>query len=651
MKSAVENSKRGDNMKKLFEEISINSLTLKNRIIMPCIDSTFTGEGGTVNPRLINYFRRRAQGGVAFIMVGPASFDPAGIGYISDYRLDRGDILQGLSKLAGAIHKFDVPVGLQMYHGGRQADPDITGQELLAPSAIADPVRRIVPRALTIAQIEELIHGFGTYALKVKEAGFDAVEIHGSHGYLLSEFLSPYANQRTDRYGGSLENRARFPGEIIREVRKNVGKDFPVIFRIAGDEHVSGGLTSEDTSLIARIIQDAGADAINVSAGTYKTAEWIVPPMILPRGCNVHAAEAIKKNVSIPVIVAGRINSPEFAESVLVQGKADLVAMGRPLVADPDLPEKAKQGRFNQIRRCIACDLCVDMLFKGEEIKCTVNPEVGFESDFVLSPAGIPKKVMVIGGGPAGMEAARIAALRGHKVSIFEEHNRLGGMIEPAARASFKEEIKNIIEYYDAVLNKLEVDLHLGEKVSKEVVCEFKPDVVVIATGATPLVPDIAGADLPNVVQAVDVLLDNETPRGKIAVLGGGSVGCEVASFLAETGEDVTVFEMLPYVAHGMPRLLGKMMKDKMIDLGISFMTSRKVVQIIKNGLICKNSDGREETHYCDRVVLAVGAVPENSLTESLKGLVPEIHVVGDCFKPRRAADAIQEGARAALSI
>jgi 2,4-dienoyl-CoA reductase-like NADH-dependent reductase (Old Yellow Enzyme family)/thioredoxin reductase len=651
MKSSAENSKRGDNMKKLFEEISINSLTLKNRIIMPCLDSTFTGEGGTVNPRLINYFRRRAQGGVAFIMVGPASFDPAGIGYISDYRLDRDDILQGLAKLAGAIHKFDVPVGLQMYHGGRQADPDITGQELLAPSAIADPVRRIVPRALTIAQIEELIHGFGTYALKVKEAGFDAVEIHGSHGYLLSEFLSPFANQRTDRYGGTLENRARFPGEIIREVRENVGKDFPVIFRIAGDEHVPGGLTSEETSLIARIIQDAGADAINVSAGTYKTAEWIVPPMILPRGCNVPAAEAIKKKVSIPVIVAGRINSPEFAESILVQGKADLVAMGRPLVADPDLPEKAKQGRLDQIRRCIACDLCVDMLFKGEEIKCTVNPEVGFESDFVLSPAGIPKKVMVIGGGPAGMETARVAALRGHKVSIFEEHDRLGGMIEPAARASFKEEVKNIIEYYGAVLNKLEVDLHLGEKVTMEVVCEFKPDVVVVATGATPLVPDITGADLPNVVQAVDVLLDNETPRGKIAVLGGGSVGCEVASFLAETGEDVTVFEMLPYVAHGMPRLLGKMMKDKMIDLGISFMTSRKAVQIIENGLICKDADGREETHYCDRVVLAVGAVPENSLAESLKGSVPEIHVVGDCIKPRNAADAIQEGARAALSI
>jgi 2-enoate reductase len=291
------------------------------------------------------------------------------------------------------------------------------------------------------------------------------------------------------------------------------------------------------------------------------------------------------------------------------------------------------------------------MLVKGEEIKCTVNPEVGFESDFVLSPAGIPKKVMVIGGGPAGMETARVAALRGHKVSIFEEHDRLGGMIEPAARASFKEEVKNIIEYYGAVLNKLEVDLHLGEKVTMEVVCEFKPDVVVVATGATPLVPDIAGADLPNVVQAVDVLLDNETPRGKIAVLGGGSVGCEVASFLAETGEDVTVFEMLPYVAHGMPRLLGKMMKDKMIDLGISFMTSRKAVQIIENGLICKDADGREETHYCDRVVLAVGAVPENSLAESLKGSVPEIHVVGDCIKPRNAADAIQEGARAALSI
>ena len=280
-------------MERLFEPILINSLRLKNRILMPCLDPGFAGEGGVVNPRLIDYFTKRAKGGVAFIMLGPAVFDPVGIGGKSEYRIYRGKILEGLSTLVEAIHSCGVPVGLQLHHAGRQANPDLISANAVAPSAIPCPVRNFTPKALKIPEIERIILQYGEFARRVKQVGFDALEVHGSHGYLIAEFLSSYSNARKDRYGGSLENRTRFAFQIIEEVRKNVGADFPIFFRIPGEEHVPGGLSKEETSLIAKLMEEAGADAIDVSAGNYKTAEWIVPPMILPRGCNVRAAETI----------------------------------------------------------------------------------------------------------------------------------------------------------------------------------------------------------------------------------------------------------------------------------------------------------------------------------------------------------------------
>ncbi|MGD0627234.1 MAG: NADH:flavin oxidoreductase [Thermodesulfobacteriota bacterium] len=312
-------------VEKIFQPISIGSLNLKNRIIMPTLDPGFAGEGGRVNQRLIDYFTRRARGGVSFIMVGPAVFDPVGIGGRFEYRLHRNGVWEGLAQLAGEIHGCGVPVGLQLHHAGRQANPELIEGSSVAPSAIPCPVRRSSPRALTIPEIEGIVHQYGVYARKVKEVGFDAVEVHGSHGYLIAEFLSPYSNHRRDTYGGCLENRARFAREVVQEVRRNVGKGFPIFFRIAGEEHVPGGLTPEETPLMAQLLEEAGADAIDVSAGNYRTAEWIVPPMTLPQGCNVPAAEAIKQRLKIPVIVAGRINRPEVAEQILQEGKADIL--------------------------------------------------------------------------------------------------------------------------------------------------------------------------------------------------------------------------------------------------------------------------------------------------------------------------------------
>ncbi len=637
-------------MEKLFQPIFINSLHLKNRLILPTLDPGFAGVGGHVNQRLIDYFTRRAKGGVSFILVGPAVFDPLGVGGTFEYRIDREEILSGLARLAEAIHRFGVPVGLQLYHAGRQANPELIEGTPVAPSPIPCPVRKSTPRALSIPEIEGIVERYGVYARKVKGMGFDALEIHGSHGYLIAEFLSPWANSRDDSYGGDLENRTRFPREVMREVRRNVGNEFPIFYRIAGEEHVPGGLTPEETPLIAKHLEAAGADVINVSAGNYRTAEWIVPPMTLPPGCNVPPAKAIKQKVSIPVSVAGRINTPELAEQILRKGGVDIIAMARALVADPDLPLKAREGNLSEIRRCIACSVCIDRLFQEKDILCTVNPEVGREGEFDLKPARNPQKVMIIGGGPAGMEAARVAKLKGHQVTLFEEDRRLGERIEAACQASFKQELKGIVEYYEAVLKSLDVDLRLETKVTLELAQAWKPEAIVIATGSVPLSPAISGRKGPQVVQALDVLLDKVQIGGQVAVMGGGTVGCEAASFLAERGAQVTMIEILPYVAHGIPRLLGKMMKETMKDLRIHTITNGKVVGV-KEGLVVYDQGGQESTLPVDWVVLAVGAGPRDDLVRPLQNLFPKTFVIGDCLEPRRALEAIHEGARVALQL
>ena len=639
-------------MEKLLEEFSIRSLRLRNRIILPTLDPGFAGEGGRMTSRLIHYFVRRARGGVSFIMVGPAVFDPVGSSGTFEYRIDRVEIREGLSRLVKEIHSCGVPVGLQLHHAGRQANPDLIEGVPVAPSAIPCPVRKSQPRALSIPEIERIIEQYGIFALRAKEMGFDAVEVHGSHGYLIAQFLSLFANSRLDSYGGSLENRARLAVQVIQQVRKKVGNDFPIFFRLAGEEHVPGGLTVEETPRIARMVEEAGVDVIDVSAGTYRTAERIVPPMILPPGCNVYAAQAIKKNVGIPVLVAGRINEPELAEQILQEGKADLISMARGLVADPDLPQKVREGRSGEIRRCIACNECIDRLFQEQPIECTVNPEVGREEEFELIPAPQAKKVLIIGGGPAGMEAARVARMRGHRVTLWEKEGRLGGQIEAASQTSFKGELKSIPRYYEAVLKALRVEVKLNTPVTPERVRAFQPDAVIMATGSIPSLPSIPGARLPHVVQAVDVLLGKIRLEGRVVVIGGGTVGCEVATFLAEKGAKVAIVEMLSFIAHGIPRLLGKMIKDKMREGGIHILTGQKVVQIKEGGVVCEDSGKGHQTEIpADGVVLAVGSVPQDDLVAALSSLCPETQVIGDCRKPGKALDAIYDGAKAGLQI
>jgi 2,4-dienoyl-CoA reductase-like NADH-dependent reductase (Old Yellow Enzyme family)/thioredoxin reductase len=639
----------------LFKPGSIGKMELKNRIVMPPMVRNWATADGAITDRLLEHFAEVARGGVGFIIIEASYIEPRGKGFANEIGLYDDKLIPGLKKLVETVHDNGAKIAMQVYHAGRQTVSQVTGTQPVAPSPIPCPVEQEMPRELTTKEVEELVEAYAEGARRAKDAGFDAVEIHGTHGYLINQFLSPYSNKRTDKYGGSLEGRMRFALEIVERTREKVGKAFPIIFRLSGDEYVEGGLSIEDTKVIAQRLEKTGVDALHVSAGVYESTikkGVIIQPMALPRGCLVHLAEGIKKVVRIPVITVGRINNPELAESILREKKADFIAMGRALLADPELPKKAQEGRVDDIRMCTACcQGCIDRLFMQQDITCLVNPAVGREKEFALKPAEKAKKVLVIGGGPAGMEAARVAVLRGHKVTLYEKSDKLGGQLILAATPPYKGEFSNLNAYLSTQMEKLDVKVELGKEVTPAMVQELQPDVVIAAVGSQPLIPEgILGIGGDNVVTAWDVLAGKVDTKGTVIVAGGGMVGCETAEFLAEKGKKVNVVEMLPDIAMDVgvtPRVI---FIQRLAEHKIEMLTNRKIKEIAKNGVIVEQ-DGKTQTIEGDTVVLALGAVPERKLIESLRGKVAELREIGDCVEARKALDAVYEGSRVAREI
>ena len=438
-------------LEKLFEPIRIGELELKNRIVMAPINSHLGTELGAVGERLIDYYVERAKGGVSLIISDAMCIDwHVGKAGTSPLRIDEWKYVDGLHDLTEAVHHYGTKLAAQIHHAGRQNSVAVCteGQELVAPSAIPClPTGGEMPRALTIKEIEELVNKFVLAAQRAKAAEFDAVEIHGAHGYLITQFMSPHTNKRTDEYGGDFEGRMKFPLKIVEGIRAALGPDFPILFRMCADEYIEGGLTLEDSKHIAQRLEAAGVDALDITSGIYESPPawhaWIYPIYDMAPGCRVYLAEAIKKVVDIPVIASGKIGDPALAEEVIKEGKADLVAMGRPLLADPELPNKAAKERLDDIRPCLYCDEgCVGGLSHLWHIGCQVNPALGREREYRIKSAERVKRVVIVGGGPAGMEAARVAAMRGHDVSLFEKEEQLGGQLIAASAPYFKQPIK-----------------------------------------------------------------------------------------------------------------------------------------------------------------------------------------------------------------
>jgi 2,4-dienoyl-CoA reductase (NADPH2) len=613
---------------------------------MPAGETNFHSPEGGVTERLIEFYRERAKNGIGFAVVGIAKIEPHFFGGLSIYD-DR--FIPDLKRIADVFHEYDVKCAVQLWHPGRYEisfDPDRTP---VAPSPIPPPIfTRKVPKELTKEEILQIEEEFADAAVRAKKAGFDAVELIGSAGYLIAQFFSPATNKRTDEYGGSIENRTRFAVEIIEKVKEKCGRDYPVFIRIAGDEFIEGGNTVKEMKVIAKILEDAGVSAINVMAGWHESRRPLLT-MLVPRGGFAYLAEEIKKAVNVPVIASHRINDPLVAEKILQEGKADMVAMFRPLLADPELPKKAMEGRFDEIRHCVACNQgCLDMVFNAQPVTCLVNPAVGREEEFRNLRADRKKKVVIVGGGPAGCEAAEILARKGHEVVLFEKTDKLGGQLNIAANSPIAYEFAEVGRYFMNVLPKLGVKIHYNTEADVDKIVAENPDAVIVAVGASPLIPDIPGVE--NAVTAFDVLTGRAEVGKRVVVVGGGGVGCDVAAELAEEGREVTIVEMLPKIGAdigvGTRWTVLLFLKQK----GVRMLTNTKAVEIKPNSVLVE-INGKKDEIECDTPVLAVGTKSNDGLFELLEGKVPEVYKVGDCVKPRKALDAIHEAANLALKI
>lgn len=658
-------------LKMLFTPVRVGKMELKNRIVMPAMHFLPAWDGALL-PHHTDYFAERARGGAALIIVGGCTIDdlsgPANMISVKDDKY-----LPGLEALARAVKENGARIAAQLYQAGRYAHSALMGgKQAVSSSAVRSKFTGETPRALTLAEIGQVRGNFALAAARVKQAGFDAVEILASAGYLISQFLSPVVNRREDEYGGSFANRMRFGLEVAGEVRRAVGPDFPVIFRVAGNEFVEGGLENAEMAIFCRELEKAGADMINVTGGWHETR---VPQitMALPRAGYVYLAAGIKRAVSIPVMACNRINDPLLADRILRDGLADLIGFARGLIADPELPAKAGAGRFEEINRCIACNQgCFDTLFAGQPVTCLVNPRAGAEAARRVAPAARPRKVVVVGGGPAGMEAARVAALRGHSVSLYEQEDELGGQLLLAGIPPGRGEFLTFARYLETQLRKLNVAVHRGIRAAADQILNQNPDAVVLATGARPAVPPIRGSEAPNVSQAWDILAGRADAGQEVVVIGGGAVGLETALFLAGKGTlDAETLRFLafnqaerwetlrPLLCEGIKKvavveMLRKLGRDigsstrwtllqDATRLGVKTYTRTEAKEITPAGVVAER-DGKEIFIPGDTVVLAAGARSENGLYAELKDRLAEVYLIGDAKNPRKALEAVAEG-------
>jgi len=666
----------------LFEEGRIGKLRIKNRIVMAPMGTHLNDSAGDVTQKVIDYYTERAKGGVGLLMVEPASIDTRHGGRWRLLNITNDHYISGHAQLVESVHSWDAKIGVQLYHPGKHTTlGDLNGQEPVAPSAIPEvhvelqrrlepEVRPLIPHALTLEEIEDLIEEYVEAAWRVQMAGYDLVEVHACNGYLLHLFLSPRANQRTDMYGGTPQNRVRLVTEIIKRIKVRLGQDYPVSVRLAGEDAMEwGSITVEDAKFYAKACQEAGADVIDLGGGGWEHINGgfmqLIEPMSFPQGSRAHLAEALKSAVDIPVMCVGVIREPEFAENLIKSGKADFVSLARTLFADPYWANKAKEGKTEDIRKCCSCNYCLLHVALDCPARCAINVAAGREAEFSqIQPAPQKKKVMVIGGGPGGMEAARVAALRGHEVELFESTQQMGGQLRLAAVAPGKEEKMGwVIEYLVRQMEINNIKVHLGVEAIAKTVAEVRPDAVIIATGAVFTVPDIPGVGSKNVFTAHDVLGGKaDISRAKrVAVIGGFSVGCETASYLAAKGHKVTIIEHFPFAHLNTGAFVNNRIdrvRKLVADENIEIICEADTKQITDKGvqILVSSAGGRylyekERLIEADAVILALGLRSVNDLQAQLEDTVKKLFVVGDAKEPRNIAHAITEGAIAAMRV
>lgn len=652
---------------KLFQPITIGGLEIKNRIAMaPMGNLGLATPDGCFSQRAIDYFVERAKGGTGLIITGVTKIEneiekiiPGIAPMVS---LNPARFIQSASEMTERVHAYGAKIFLQLAIGlGRVASPRMLLNHPVAPSPIPNYWEpHITCRELTTEEVETLVKKAGEAAVIAAEAGFDGVEIHAMHeGYLLDQFTIAMFNKRTDKYGGDLRGRLTFPIEIVKAIKKLVGPSFPVQLRFSvksfikdwnqgglpGEEFEEKGRDIEEGLEAARILEGAGYDSFNADGGSYDAWYWAHPPMYQKHGCYLPLIEELKTVVKAPVLVAGRMDIPELAESVIAEGKVEMVVLGRGLLADPDWPKKVMEGNVEDIRPCLGChDGCLGRIFISRPLSCTVNPACGREKEYDIKPADKPKNVMVVGGGVAGMEAARVAAVRGHNVELYEKSDKLGGHVIEASVPDFKADGARLLQWYKRQLDKLNVKINMNTEVDTRTVEEKKPDAVIVATGSEPIVPDVPGIEKENVVTAIDLLLGKKKAGDTAVVIGGGLVGCETALWLAEQGKKVTIVEMLGDLmkaGNPVPHANKTMLLDLLRYHEVDIYTGTTLTEVTEDGVVVMDSNSNKITIPADTVVIAIGLRPNNKLYNSLLGKTPNLYIIGDSRKPQNIMYAV----------
>ena len=636
----------------LFKKGKIGNFTTKNRIVMLPMARQFQGMNGEVTQKTIDYFAERAKGGVGMIIIGSTRVFPPGHKFYTpaSLNLSAPQFIPGHCELVQALHAHGTKVSIQFGHIGGQ-----THMQSVSASGIrqnfCDGTPYTKPLPITRSEIYDTIDLFAKGAVMAKTAGYDMVEIHAAHGYLLGSFLSPYLNNRQDEFGGSLENRTRFHVEMLKAIKAETGDDFPVTVRISALDYLDNSIELEESVQVAKILEAAGADVISVSAGCHETQHLSNDTMRMKEDFKRPLFEAIKEAVNVPIIVAGGYRNPAVSEKIVSDGVADFLGIARPLLADPEWPQKAAEGRVDDIRKCLSCGEC--LYVRGGAFNypqsCAVNAVFGKEEAWTdLEPAPEKKKVMVIGGGPAGMEAARVASLRGHSVSLYEKGDTLGGQLLLASKPPGKKRMLWLRDYLKTQIEKQGVNIQFGVEVTSELIDSEKPDELIMATGAIPKESNIPGIDTNQVVLAWDYLRGEvELKNKKAVVLGGSMLACETAELLASRGNEVAVVKMRPgsYMAEDCEPTNRRGILEFLTEHKVREITDHKLEKVTSNGvdLIDKNS-GKSVSVEADVIILALGSTPVRELAEALEAKDIEFSMIGDCTKPRNIKQAIYQG-------
>ncbi len=658
---------------KLFESVNIGRVVLKNRIVMaPMGINGFWDPAGTLTRRGIDYYLERARGGVGLIITGV--FKVENILEPDNGRIPRiiPSLMPALVELCECSHSLGTKVFVQLTAGWGRVQRGVSANHTPASASAVpcywDP--QIFTRELTVQEIESIVLAFGSAARMVAAAGVDGIELHGHEGYLFDQFTTALWNHRKDKYGGDLKGRVNFPIEVLSEIKKNAGKDFPVQYRMGLKHYIKGshagalpeesfneaGRDIEEGLEMAGLLEEAGFDSLHVDAGCYDSWYWAHPPVYQEHGCMVDLAAKVKPRVKIPVTAVGRLEVAELAEDLIDRGKADLIALGRGLLADPEWPLKVREGREADIRPCTGChDGCMERLSSGKPLSCAVNPACGREISYALRPAHRKKKIIIVGAGLAGMEAARVGALRGHQVTLYEKEQELGGHLIEASAPHFKTDLKRLLLWYEKQLRDSNVSIKLHSPASVEEIHHENPDVILVATGSRPALPDlIQRHNSVNILTAVDLLAGKEIEGRTILVIGGGLTGCETALWLAQKGKSVTIIEELPELMSSglkIPQMNRSMLIDLLAFHQVKVITGAKIQEIEENGVVLIKGDHRESRPKVDAVVIATGMKPDNELYHQLKNEFARIYSIGDCREPGNIMRAIWDAYEVARCI